>query len=443
MYKSRVVWVKPKDDLYSWCDENAKRAKLLRNAVLFRLRNIDFMVRKGFQNLNQHQIEIRDELNTYKPSNVPDLSLGSHYVSYKWLNKMFKESCNSDYRSGLPMHAVQRVIKQARDDFDNYHKALNAYYKDPDKFTGKPNMPNYVTSDIAMFSVSNQEAHVKNERFLKLPKTKLLLDIGEGISGKLLNVKIVPCYDCYKICVTFETISKAKQSLDVKRCLGIDPGVNNFLTVINNVGLAPFIVDGKAMKSRNVWFNKEVARLSSCLKVCQDREESRRLNVLWRKRSNYFRDKCHKIACHLVRYCMEHNIGTIVYGLNTSWKQNVKLGHKTNQDFCYLPHARFFEILKDHCLNVGIEVIRTEESYTSKASFLDHDFIPSISSKPDGWKPSGKRVKRGLYKSQKGMLINADVNGACNILLKYDKKAFSDIIDFSYLVRTVEKVHVA
>lgn len=442
MYETRVILVKKTNSLFGWCQENAQRAKLLKNACLFRMRNLEFSVKKGFQNLNMHQLEVLNELNIHRPKNKSEISMKSHTVNYCWLDKVFKDSGNPDYNNGLPKHSAQRIIKGVVNSFRAYHAALRSYKLNPGKFTGKPNVPHYCENDVTTFEVSNQEAYIKNQRFLKLPKTKLVLDVGEGLTGKLLHVTVCPFYDCYKVSVVCETKQDCVAKGSKDRILGIDPGVNNFLTVSNNCGLVPFIVDGKDMKSRNQWFNKENVRLRSCLEKCQGVYASRRLDVLSRKRANYFRDKFHKISCYISKYCLEHAVGTVVYGLNIGWKQDLNFKKKDKQHFTYLAYSTFFSVLGLHLAKIGVSLVQVEESYTSKASFLDQDFIPVFGYKPDGWRSSGIRRKRGLYIAKDGTKINADVNGASNIIRKFDEDAFANVTDFSYLTRTVEKVQM-
>ena len=440
MYQTRVILVKPKDPLFDYLHQSACKAKLLRNACLFRLRNVEFMVKKGFQNLNAQQLEVLGELNTYRQFGKPVLSMCNHSVNYNWLDYAFKTSKNADYYSGLSLHAVQHIIKTVVRDFKSYKRSLQEYAKDPSKFTGEPKMPYYVKKrDVTTFELSNQVSRIK-DGCLTFPKTNLVLSVGEGLNGKFIHAVIKPYHDCFQVCVVCE-VENAMVSLDGDRILGLDPGINNFLAVSNNCGLTPFIVNGKVMKSKNHYYFKEISRLQSCLKVCQGDVKSKKLDQLYRKRDCYFRDKFHKIACYRVDYCLKYSIGKIVYGRNKQWKQNMNLGHKTNQAFQFIPHYNFFSCLKEHCMKVGIVALEIEESYTSKASFLDDDFIPSYgASKLCSF--SGLRVHRGLYRSKNGIEINADINGASNIIKKAVDTAFDTVADLSYLHKTVCKVTI-
>jgi IS605 OrfB family transposase len=205
-----------------------------------------------------------------------------------------------------------------------------------------------------------------------------------------------------------------KAELNSDKCLGIDHGLNNWLTCVSNVGTS-FIVDGLHLKSLNHWYNK---RTSVLMEGKPNGYWTKRLANITEKRNRQMRDAVNKAARIVVNHCLSNGIGTIVFGWNKGQKDSVNMGAKTNQKFVQIPTARLKERIKQLCDIYGIQFIETEESYTSKASFLDSDIIPVYGEKPELWKESGKRVKRGLYRSAKNILINADCNGAANIARK-------------------------
>lgn len=163
--------------------------------------------------------------------------------------------------------------------------------------------------------------------------------------------------------------------------------------------------------------------------------------MLWKKRNHKMTDFYNKSAFFVIQYCINHKIGNLVIGKNQQWKQGIDIGRKNNQNFCYISHAHFIRKLSEVAARYGIRVIITEESYTSKASFIDNDDLPVYgeANHPDF---SGTRIHRGLYQSKKGILINADVNAACNILKKAVKTAFDRVYDCTYLYQTVNTIHV-
>lgn len=220
----------------------------------------------------------------------------------------------------------------------------------------------------------------------------------------------------------------AKQSdLDPAKVLGLDHGLNNWLTGVSNAGTS-FVVDGRHLKSVNQWYNKSVARL---MDGKDNGYWSKRLAGLTERRNRQMRDAVNKAARIVVSHCLQNRIGTVVFGWNKGQKDGANMGKKTNQKFVQIPTARLKERIKQLCEIYGVQFLETEESYTSKASFLDSDVLPKYGEKPESWEPSGKRVKRGLYRAGNGWKINADCNGAANIIRKVAMMASFDLTGIS------------
>ncbi|KOR92156.1 transposase, partial [Geobacillus stearothermophilus ATCC 12980] len=180
---------------------------------------------------------------------------------------------------------------------------------------------------------------------------------------------------------------------------------------------------GKGVKSINQYYNKQKAYFQSILKKQNGLNWSKRLEKLTLKRNNKIKDFMHKASRYVVDWCVKHNIDTIVIGKNDNWKQEVDLGKRLNQAFVQIPYDMFIEQLQYKCEEVGIKVVLTEESYTSGTSFLDGE--APIKENYD----KNRGIKRGLFKSNKGILINADVNGAYNIMRKVFPKAFANGVE--------------
>ncbi len=202
--------------------------------------------------------------------------------------------------------------------------------------------------------------------------------------------------------------------LDFNHALAIDPGLNNWLTCVSTRGKS-FIVDGRKIKSINQYYNRRVATLK---KGKSAKYWDLELARITEKRNRTIRDSINKAARFVVNHCLANRIGQIVFGWNDGNKDSINIGTKNNQELVQIPTARLKNRIKPLCAQYGIGVTQTEESYTSKASFLDDDFLPIYGAKPASWKPSGRRTKRGQYKTAFGILINADCNGAANILRK-------------------------
>ncbi len=227
------------------------------------------------------------------------------------------------------------------------------------------------------------------------------------------EVRILPRNGCFYAEFVYP-VAAIQSTLDSAKCLGLDHGLNNWLTGVSNVGTS-FVIDGKRLKSFNQWYNKSVARL---MEGKDNGFWSKRLANLTEKRNRQMRDAVNKTARIVIQHCLDNQIGTLVFGWNKGQKQDANMGAKTNQKFVQIPTARLKERIKQLCEIYGIQFVETEEAYTSKASFLDADTLPKHGEKPDTWKASGSRVKRGLYKASNGIRINADCNGAANILRK-------------------------
>jgi len=232
------------------------------------------------------------------------------------------------------------------------------------------------------------------------------------------QVRIVPHATHYTVEVVYER-ARTPADVDPSLVAGVDLGVDNLAAVASNQpGFTPFLVNGRPLKSLNQWYNKRRAALQSVLP--NGGFTSRRLDILTDKRQRQIDHYLHVASRQIISVLVLHRIGTLIIGKNVGWKQKVNLGRRNNQTFVFVPHARFIEMLTYKAQLVGITVIVTEESYTSKCSFLDDEPL----SHHDQY--VGKRVKRGLFVTATGHRINADVNGAYNILAKVVPDAFGN-----------------
>ncbi len=225
----------------------------------------------------------------------------------------------------------------------------------------------------------------------------------------LRGIRILPRNGCFYVEFVYK-IEAINIDVNMHYVLGIDPGLNNWLTCVSNIGTS-FIVDGLHLKSLNQWYNKRI----SVLKENQPQGFwSNRLSAITEKRNRQVRDAVNKAARLVLNHCIENRIGTIVFGWNKGIKQEINLGGKTNQKFVQIPTSRLKDRIAQLCEQYGIHFEETEESYTSRASFVDGDVLPVFgSTKPEGWKESGKRVYRGLYRTADALwYLNADCNGA-------------------------------
>lgn len=245
---------------------------------------------------------------------------------------------------------------------------------------------------------------------------------------ELKQVRIIPQATCYVVEVVYER-KEIDLGLDKDNFLSIDLGLNNLCSCISNVGLIPFIVNGRIMKSFNQWYNKKKAKLMSFV---GDRGYSNRIRRITLFRNCWIEDKLHKISRYIVNFCRSNNIGTIIIGLNKEWKQEINIGRRNNQHFVSIPHSKLIDKIVYKAKLLGINVVIHEESYTSK---IDHLAFEPLK-KQESY--LGKRKKRGLFQSSIGKLINADINGSIGIARKVIGDSFiGKIIDSGFVFNPI------
>ena len=427
--------------LFDYCADMTAKSKNLRNAVLFRLRQHFTSI--GRDTLMDLQKEVRDEIE--RTCGKTGWEMPGSVISDCFMEKLLRITENPDFLKGLPRQSAQAVTKETVTEFESWLKALAAYQKDPSSFTGKPKMPKYTRTDRRTVTMTNQDCVVyegKNGALsLKLPMTKERLNVVLPSGAVLKEVKISPYYSGYEIIAVYETECET-EACDRAFAAGIDLGVNNIIAFVSNDGGRPILYKGGAIKAMNQFYNKTRAKYTGILMKGHDPKEvnlhTARLERAGRKRSCFLHDEMHKISTHVIRECISRNIGTLVIGKNTQWKTNSNMSKKSNQNFVQIPHSTLIHMIRYKAERKGIRVIEQEESYTSRASFLDHDELPVYGEKSN---PvfSGRRISRGLYRSKDGTVISADINAGANVLRKAMPEAFEGMNDFSYLynVRTV------
>ena len=369
------------------------------------------------------------------------------FLSYNTLDAIFKFTDNPVYKrmnSQVNQNAIRKVIAA----WEGYFESLKQYKTNPAGYTGKPKIPGYKNTEESTAWFSKQVAKLKEEDgklYLQFVNQKERFCIGKTSTYKGLQyvkTEIKPVYGKYCLLVTFDDKVKAVEPpVNPERILGLDPGVNNFLGVSNNFGAVPFVIKGGAVKSVNQRFNKRRSALLSALTKGSDSQHSvkysEQLNTLSKKRDSFMRDYFYKCAWYVCRYAQAAGVEVIVMGHNEGQKQEVTLGDKNNQHFVAIPYLKFIAVLKTAAAKCGIAVVIREESYTSRASLLDMDDIPTYKHGDDTkYQFSGNRIHRGLYKSGNGTVMNADINGASNILRKEYSYAFDNVKDFAYLHET-------
>ncbi len=321
----------------------------------------------------------------------------------------------------LYSQAAQQTCHSVFESFKSF-KALNKLFRQ-EKLTEKPRPPKYRRGGLNIVSYPKQALRLVDGN-IRIPlgskvKTWFGIDsftipMPSNLEFKnIRELRILPRNRCFYAEFVYK-LSAVETRLNPDNALGIDPGLDNWLTIVSTVGTS-FIVDGKHIKSLNRWYNKKVATIK------EGKPKgfwSKKLAHLTERRNRQMRDAVNKAARTVINHCLAHKIGTIVFGWNHGQKQSSNLGSRNNQKWVQIPTARLKDRIAQLCEQYGIRFVETEESYTSKASFVDGDYLPKYGERPDNWKPSGKRVKRGLYRTAFNWYINADCNGSANILRK-------------------------
>ncbi len=340
--------------------------------------------------------------------------------TYNTLYHLLKSS--EEYQA-LPAKVAQQTLMLVAQNWKAYFAGLEEYQVTPHKFTGRPKPPKYLDKDGRQVLTFTDQATSKASLAtgsIKLSTIDYVFDcqIILGKTNVYCQSRIVPKLDHYVLEIIYEvTDRKIKQSSNIA---SIDLGLSNLMAVTSNVpGFQPVLINGRPLKSINQFYNLRRAQLQS------DSEErtSKRLKHLTTRRNFKVRDYLHRASRLVIDLLVDEGITTLVIGKNADWKRKCNLGRVNNQNFVQVPHSQLIAMLQYKAALVGIKVIVQEESYTSKSSFLDNDFIPTYGVNPKDWKPRGRRIKRGLYKSR-NQILNADVNGAYNILVKAFPDAF-------------------
>ena len=279
------------------------------------------------------------------------------------LSTLMVEFNDEKFRS-LPCHVSQQVIRMAFSDFKAFVSLNKEYWKNRNKFSGRPKLPKYKKKlcpawfTYTSFRLKNKHIHFVKDIISPI-KTRLTKE------HKLKQVRIIPQATCFVAEIVYD-VEEQELGLCPDNFLSVDLGIDNLTTCVSNVA-QPFITNGRVIKSFNVWYNKKFAKLQSFV---GDKGVSKKIKRLLHFRKCWMEDKLHKTSRFIVNYCVEHDIGKIVIGKNNGWKQDANMGAVNNQKFTSIPHARLIEKIQYKAMLVGIQVELTEESYTSKCDNL-------------------------------------------------------------------------
>jgi putative transposase len=366
-------------------------------------------------------------------------------ISWATADKRLKAGKQNHPAYGLIPNAMsQSIIKRLGADWKSFFAALADYKTFPGKYKARPKLPGYSmkakTASMPLQHLKCVDGHIHFPIKTGLSPVKVICCDNQPLKAKgaeqiISEIRFVPHGSCYWLEVVYRqsaASAAAKQSvlLDKEKFISIDLGVNNLATLISNQpGYRPVLINGRVVKSVNHLYNKDVA-------VLRKKGHSTLINHKAVRRACWMNDHLHKVSHFIVHQAVANDVGNLVIGSSPSWKQSINIGKVNNQKFVSIPHARLIDMIRYKANAYGIEVVVREESYTSKASAMDLDPVPTYD--PTSAVKhvfSGRRVKRGLYKTSTNLLVNADVNGALNILRKEIGDGFMAGIDEGLVFR--------
>ncbi|MDC7956470.1 transposase [Fusobacterium simiae] len=353
------------------------------------------------------------------------------YLSYNENYKILKDSEN--YKK-LNSNMAQQILKEVDGSFKSFFSLLKLTKKAQYNFKNIK-LPKYLDKDgfttlvIGFVRLKGNRLIIPYSNSFKKTHKEIAIKLPPVLEGKKIKeIRIIPKQHSryFEIQYTYE-VEEIQRELNKENGLGIDLGIDNLCTCVTNNG-ETFIIDGRKLKSINQYYNKTNAKLQSIKDKQKIKRTTLRQKKIAKKRNNRMNDYLSKSARIIINYCLNNDIGKIVLGYNEDFQRNSNIGSINNQNFVNIPYRKIRDKLIYLCKLYGMEFKIQEESYTSKASFFDGDEIPIYDKEnQQEYIFSGKRIKRGLYQTRKGKLINADCNGALNILRK------SKVVDLSVL----------
>ena len=345
------------------------------------------------------------------------------YLSYPQMHHRMKD--HEAYQA-LPAKVAQQVLRVLDKNWQSFFAALAMWRVDPSKFLGRPRLPRYKDKqqgrNLLVYTIQALSLPALRGGLICPSMLGITVQTQQGKQSNVQQVRIIPRIGYYVVEVVYE---REPVPADVNPALhaGVDIGLNNLAVLTSDKpGFVPRVVNGRPVKSINQFYNKRCAQLQRWL---GDVGTSRRLERITARRTRRIDHYLHTASRRIIGLLVAEGIGTLCIGKNPLWKQEAHMGKRGNQNFVSVPHARFIAMLTYKAELVGIQVRITEESYTSKASFLDSDPLPIYDAAQPAPSFSGKRVQRGLYRAADGRHINADVNGSYNIIRKVAPDAFA------------------
>ena len=353
------------------------------------------------------------------------------YLNYEKNYALLKQSDN--YKL-LNSNMAQQILKEVDGVFKSFFGLIKLAKKGSYDFRNI-RLPKYLSKDgfttlvIGFVRLNGNKLTIPYSNSFKKEHKPVTINIPPVLQGKKIKeIRIIPKSNArfFEVQYTYK-VEEQQRDLNQQKALAIDLGLNNLATCVTTDGVS-FIVDGRRLKAINQWYNKHNAKLQSIKDKQKFKGTTKLQSIITNNRNNAANDYINKTCRYIINYCLEHKIGNLVIGYNETLQKDINLGKRNNQNFVNIPIANIKEKLEYLCKLYGIKFTKQEESYTSQASFWDNDDIPKYNDdNPQTYVFSGKRIKRGMYRSFCGKLVNADVNGALNILKK------SSVVDLNVL----------
>jgi len=317
---------------------------------------------------------------------------------------------NEEPYKNLMSQSAQCVLQMIDRNMKSFFEGNKKFKADNTNMLGRPKLPNYHKKGGKFtWFLKNNNTYIKDGKLFFRLRVMKEYGFKTSVTGRLIAVRFVPKNDIFILEIIYEMEEK-RHDVDTVNIASIDLGSTNLVTMTNNIGLKPVIIKGGAVKSVNQWFNKERARLINCLK--EDQHWSRQLDRITNKRFQRIKNYFHHTSKYIIDYCVKNKIGTLIIGYNECWKNEINIGKRNNQNFVFIPHGMLLNQLRYKCKLNGIILIETEEAFTSGTSFFDGE-TPCRENYD-----KSRRIKRGLFKTNDGILINSDVNGSLQIMRK-------------------------
>lgn len=391
--------ISPTHRNYQECKELCISSRMLRNVCIYYIRQHYFAT-------NTLYVEGINGKKEYLFNNV------HLYHKFKE-HECFRTDKHPDIGKKYPTKVLKQVMIQVNREFSSFYASIKDYHKNPSKYKGMPKIPSY-TKEEYMTRFPKEALSFKEKGYIKLSMTGIRIPLGDITREQVKEVIIAPTGWGYNIQLCYDNEINVEPSVsydEITRICGLDIGLNNLATLASNdPSVNSLIVNGCPLKSINQYYNKTRARLQSELPT--GKKTSKRIKQLTSKRNAKIKDYLHNASSAIITHLLRNKIECLVVGSNKSWKQNINIGKRNNQNFVSIPFYQLKMMLKYKCEMFGIHYIEREESYTSKCSFIDMEDIKKHESY------LGNRKTRGNFISSSGAVINADINGALNIARK-------------------------